>query len=114
MITELRILPPLAIGRLGSSPNPLENYELKIPEDNPLSFRELIPAESLAVDEVTGEITKPYVPKKVLFRDGDKIRPVAPFFEVFARVGSGELEPLTVDLLKKHKLNPSDIKWTVH
>ena len=38
-IKELRILPPLAIGRLGSAPEPLDNYELEVPEKDPLGFR---------------------------------------------------------------------------
>ncbi len=116
MITELRILPPLAISRLGSSSNPLENYNLELPQphENPLGFRRLVPAETLAVDDKTGEISHVYTPEKILFRDGNQIRPVAPFFEVFARTSPDVLEPLTIDLLKKNKLTPSDVKWTVH
>jgi hypothetical protein len=114
MITELRILPPLAIGRLGSSPHPLENYRLEISEEEPLGFRKLCPDETLAVDEATGEITEADIPKRVSFRDGDQIKPVAPFFEVFARIDSGELQPLTVGLLKQHNLSPSDVIWTIH
>src|SRR5437016_4991798 len=113
MITELRILPPLAISRLGSSPNPLENYNLEL-STNPLGFRQIAPAETLAVDDTTGEISRAYTPENIVFRDGDQIRPVAPFFEVFARTSPDVLEPLTVDLLKKNKLTPASVKWTVH
>ena len=64
-----------------------------------------------------GSIPRPansaYTPDTIRFRDGDKIRPVAPFLEVFARTGADVLEPLTVDLLKAESLSPSDLRWTV-
>src|ERR1700722_12683214 len=108
MITELRILPPLTIARLGSSPTPLDNYDLELPED-PLGFRAIRPAETLIVDDSSGEISEGKIPDKVVFRDGDRIRPVAPFFEVFARIGDGELQPLTIRLLSEYGLSPADV-----
>ena len=109
-ILELRILPPLAIARLGSSPEPLENYDLVV--EDPLGYRGIRPCETLRVDPATGEL-EAYTPDTIRFRDGDKIRPVAPFLEVFARTGADVLEPLTVDLLKAESLSPSDLRWTV-
>ena len=109
-ILELRILPPLAIARLGSSPEPLENYDLVV--EDPLGYRSIRPCETLRVDPATGEL-EAYTPDTIRFRDGDKIRPVAPFLEVFARTGADVLEPLTVDLLKAESLSPSDLRWTV-
>jgi hypothetical protein len=117
-ILELRILPPLAIARLGSSANPLENFTLKIPEGG-LDFREIEPAETLYVDEKTGKIANADTPKVIRFKDVDqvkdihRIRPVAPFLEVFARTAADTLEPLTIDLLRAHGLKPSDVRWTV-
>ena len=49
MITELRILPPLAIARLGSSPTPLDAYSLK-PSEDPLGYRRICPEETLVVE----------------------------------------------------------------
>ena len=112
MITEIRILPPLAIARLGSSLTPLANYELELPA-NPLGYRKIRPAETLIVDPDSGAISAAEVPEKIVFRDGDRIRPVAPFFEVFARIDNGELEPLTVDSLKRSGLSEADVKWSV-
>jgi hypothetical protein len=81
-ILELRILPPLAIGRLGSSSEPLENYELVVKD--PLGHRIIESAETLRIDPATGEVGEAYVPDRpVRFRDGPHIRPVAPFLEVF-------------------------------
>ena len=54
-ILELRILPPLAIGRLGSSSEPLENYELVVKD--PLGHRIIEPAETLRIDPGAGGIT---------------------------------------------------------
>lgn len=112
-IAEIRILPPFAIGRLGASETPLENYDLVVDDDNILGFREIKDAETFRVDRKTGEITGTYVPDRVRFRDGGAIRPVAPFLEVFARTADDTLEPLTLDLLKKHGLTPASLKWRV-
>ena len=112
-ITELRILPPLAISRLGSSPTPLDNYNL-VHSDEPLGFRKIEPAETLYVDETSGEISDHSTPEVLRFRDGHRIRPVAPFLEVFCRRNDQEFVPLTVDILRENGLKPGDIRWTVH
>ena len=111
-ILELRILPPLAIGRLGSSSEPLENYELVVKD--PLGHRIIEPAETLRIDPATGEVGEAYVPDRpVRFRDGPHIRPVAPFLEVFARTDAETLVPLTTELLTAEGLAPGDLNWTV-
>ena len=93
-IRELRILPPFAIGRLGSAPEPLDNYTIEDDRENPLGFRQIVGAPTLVVDETSGEIREQRVSKKVTFKQGDRIRPVAPFLEVFAVTGEDHLEPL--------------------
>lgn len=111
-ILDLQILPPLAIARLGSSAEPLENYELVVTD--PLGHREIQPAETLRVDPQTGEIAEAYMPPApIRFRDGTRIRPVAPFLEVFARTSADTLEPLTLDLLAAEGLTAADVTWTV-
>ena len=114
-IIELRILPPFAIARLGSADDPMDNYtiELDAPDnqDQPLGYRALKPLDTLIVGERSGEIEavkRPPFPLR--FKIGGRIRPVAPFLEVYAVVESDktevgsekkehELVPLTVDLL---------------
>ncbi|HEX7645080.1 MAG TPA: hypothetical protein VF472_23000 [Burkholderiaceae bacterium] len=49
-ILELRILPPLAIGRLGASATPLEAFELLTDPAKPLDYRQIAPRESLVVN----------------------------------------------------------------
>ena len=52
-IVELRILPPFAIARLGSSADPMDNYELVITD--PIGHRRIQDADTLLVDRATGE-----------------------------------------------------------
>ena len=112
-IAEIRLLPPLAIARLGSSPDPMDNYDLAI--DDPLAVRQIRPAETLVVDPGTAEILRKSPPFVVEFRDGQgRIRPVAPFFEVWARLeGAATLAPLTLDLLAQAGVSLDAIGWSV-
>jgi hypothetical protein len=112
-IKELRILPPLAIGRFGSSPEPMDNYSLQIVD--PLGFRKIVPAPTLVIDDATGAITEEVTRREVRFRDSQRrVRPLAPFLEVWARFDDGgSLEPLTKAHLADLGLKPSDVQWSV-
>lgn len=112
-ITELRILPPLAIARLGASPIPLAAYSLELPEGKPLDFRRIVPQPTLNIDDKTGGITNADTPDSIRFKDGSQIRPVAPFLEVWAVTGPDTLEPLTLDLLEEAGLSTKSIRWSV-
>ena len=117
-IRELRILPPLAIARLGSAPDPVVNYTIDDDPDQPLGFRALKPQETLVVDEQTGEISRSFVPGEITFKDVDergnpRIRPVAPFLEVFALTDNGKLVPLTLELLRQAGVGPEAVSWNV-
>jgi hypothetical protein len=108
-ITGLRILPPFAIGRLGSADVPMDNYtiemDVKLDEDRPLGYRTFKPVPTLIVDEQTGAIKDgALTPKTLEFKHDEKIRPVAPFLEVFAVLDDGEFAPLTLDLLQNNGL----------
>lgn len=115
-ILELRILPPMAVGRLGAASEPLEAYELVRDPERPLDYRRIVPCPSLKVDATTGEVVSVYTPEKIRFRDPDHlVRPVAPFLEVFARLASSphELVPLTTELLAAEGLALADLSWDV-
>jgi hypothetical protein len=115
MIQELRILPPLAVARLGEAPTPMDNYDVEVDPERPLSFRRLVSATTLEVDPATGEIARTFVPDEPLrFTEDGKVRPVAPFLEVWALTDAGELEPLTVDMLAAAGATPADVRWRVH
>jgi hypothetical protein len=112
-IRELRILPPLAVGRLGAADCPMDNYDAEVDGDRPLDFRRLRPTATFRVDPDSGEITETFVPDELRFTDEGKARPVAPFLEVWAVTADDALEPLTVDLLDGHGLSPEDLRWSV-
>jgi hypothetical protein len=113
-LVELRILPPFAISRLGSSPDPMDNYDLIIKD--PIGTRQIEPAETLVINRETGEISLKRPPFEVRFRDGEgRIRPIAPFLEVWARrAGDAELVPLTTEVLAGAGLTLEAVKWSVH
>jgi hypothetical protein len=123
-IKELRLLPPLAFARLGSASEPQANYTLEDNEDNPLGFRRIVPMDTLVVAE-DGTLTIRRAPAgselkladlNAIFRHRAHIRPVAPFFELFAITDEDKdkLVPVTIQLLEKHRLDPSAIEWSVH
>ena len=114
MIGELRILPPLAVGRLGASPTPVDNYRAEHDPDRPLGYRRLVPAETLRVDVASGEIVERFVPGQLTFKDGAAVRPVAPFLELWALTADDVLEPVTLDLLEQEGLAPAAVRWRVH
>lgn len=79
------LLPPAALARLGGSHRPLENYEWRTdPTVHGGALTVIEPATTLDVAE-DGSVT-PYLPGTVRFRDGNELRPVAPFFEIWARL----------------------------
>jgi hypothetical protein len=112
-IRQIRILPPLAFARLGSAAEPQDNYTIEENLDHPLGFRRIKGAETPIVDEASGEIRETRVPRVMQFKHDGKIRPVAPFLEVFALTEKGVLEPLDLDLLQRHRLGPENVSWQV-
>lgn len=116
-IVQLRILPPLAIARLGSSPTPLDAFYLAVDPEHPLEHRRIVPSESFEVAR-DGSLHKKPLPTSIRFKEKDpdgRIRPVAPFLEVFAVTTSNRqtLQPLTVELLKAEGLSLDAIRWNV-
>lgn len=120
-IKELRILPPVAIGRLGSSTEPVAAYDLVVKDHKPVGFREIHPMETFTIDKQSHQITS-HFPKEIIFKDAPStkskhgtIRPVAPFLELFAITDEqpDRLVPVTPDLLAKAGLSADNIQWTV-
>jgi hypothetical protein len=125
-IKELRILPPFAIARLGSADTPMDNYTIDLDvaagDERPLDYRAIKPQPTLFVNEHSGEIEVEHTPDKLEFKQCEdnkqdvnrKIRPVAPFLEVFAITDADDtLVPLTVELLKENGAGVDDISWNV-
>jgi hypothetical protein len=112
-IRTLRILPPLAIGRLGGADEPVDNYTLEPDPEEPLGFRRICPADTLVLDPATGEIRERRRPETIEFKRGGRFRPVAPFLELYAETDGATLVPVTLDLLRAEGLGLDAVEWRV-
>jgi hypothetical protein len=112
-VKEIRLLPPLAIGRFGDSAEPMHNYEAVI--NDPTGFRDLVPADTLVVDPTNGQIAQKFKPPAVTFKDGvGRIKPVCPFLEVWAMFDQeSDLRPLTLTELAELNRGPEHVTWDV-
>lgn len=119
MHTLLRIffLPPMAFARLGSSEEPLESFDWAEDETAHGGGKTIIvPTVSLRV--LDDGALEPYVPERIRFKDGEAIRPVAPFFELWATVQSDEDGherdiPVTLSQLAEWGLTLGDVRYDV-
>jgi hypothetical protein len=93
-IQALFVTPGLAFARLGGSSTPQAAYDW-IDTRAPRADGEtsIAPAWTIAVQPDGSP--QPFMPDSVAFRDGDLIRPVAPFYEIWARVGDAGSAPAT-------------------
>jgi hypothetical protein len=118
-IQAIFITPGFAVARLGAATAPVDNYNwAEVEEPRYDGETTVVPGWSLSVAP-DGSVT-PYLPDSISFRDGDVIRPVAPFFEVWARVGANGSdqtawteEPLTPQLLQAEGLGESDLQLAI-
>ena len=115
-IESLRILPPLAIARLGAG-EPLDSYRVSVDETSPLDWRTIEPAPTFVVDPASGLITKQFTPGEIRFTetvDGAvKVRKVAPFLELWAVTDDDRLVPVTIEVLEQNGATPSSLTWKV-
>jgi hypothetical protein len=100
-ISEIFFAPPMACARLGASPAPLECFEWA---DDPSAYGA---GRTVILPDITLDVTEdgsvlPYLPSNIRFKDGALMRPVAPFFELWANVADEEnpQQPLTRKLLE--------------
>ena len=104
----------------------MDNYTINLDvaagDERPLDYRAIKLQPTLFVNEQSGEIEAEHTPDKLEFKQCEdnkqdvhrKIRPVAPFLEVFAVTDADDtLVPLTVDLLKENGAGVEDISWNV-
>jgi hypothetical protein len=88
-VVEMFFLPPIAVARVGGSDNPLEAFEWDTDVSTHGAHQTVItPTVSLEVG-ADGSL-RPYLPNVIRFRDGDQLRPAAPFFELWLRIQSAE------------------------
>lgn len=116
-IKEIHFLPAVAIARLGASPIPLEAFSW---DEDPNFFgagqTTIIPQVSLRV--LPDGSIKPYLPRRLQFKDDGKMRPVCPFLELHASWCENETEehedgPLTPGLLHRAGLKMAALSFKV-
>lgn len=103
--------PPIAISRLGGSSVPQDAYTWTTsPDPRSGSDTAVVPTWSLTV--LPDGAVEPVKPSALQFRDGQLIRPVCPFFELWALLGEPGSDPadwreaaITPDLLAQHGAN---------
>jgi hypothetical protein len=108
--------PPLAIARIGGSNTPLDAFVWDSDKSIHGANRTVIrPAVTLKV--LPDGSLRPYLPNAIQFRDGDNLRPVAPFFELWATVkrndGEWEERPLNLALLNEAGIWLDSVEYTV-
>lgn len=116
-LLEIFFLPPMAVARVGSAETPLESFEWADDRSAHGGSQTVVrPAVTFDVTEDGG--LRPYVPHAITFKEPDgSVRPVAPFFELWATVqrtdGSTDERPLDLHLLHALGLTSADIRFTV-
>ena len=117
MIEQLWLYPPMAFARLGGSDEPLECFYWGEDDNSPRGTGKttIVPGLTLSVDE-HGMVSS-YIPQAIRFKDGDKFRPVCPFFELHARWRDGTNTvhegPVTESLLSDERLSLTNLSWEV-
>jgi hypothetical protein len=94
VIQSIFIDPPIAIARLGGSTVPQDAY-LWVESPDPRSDGETTVMPTWSLDVLPDGSVAPTLPTELRFRDGALIRPVCPFFELWARVGAPGSAPDT-------------------
>ena len=108
-IMAIFVDPPIAVARLGGSNVPQDAYRW-VEANNPRSDSNTVVDPWWTLEVLGDGSVEPYMPKEVRLRDGELIRPVAPFFEIWALTGEPgsprsrwHEERLTPALLKKYR-----------
>jgi hypothetical protein len=119
VIQAIFVTPGLAFSRLGGSSTPQCAYDW-VDTQAPRADGETTIAPTWTLAVLPDGSLQPFMPDSVAFRDGDLIRPVAPFYEIWARVGDAGSAPvtwrdvpLTPALLQANRLAPAALQLTV-
>jgi len=115
-IVGIYFLPPMAIARLGGSPTPLESFTwIEDPNTYGAGDTVIQPTTTLEVD--SDGTLRAYLPSAIRFRDGDLLRPAAPFFELWTQVLEDKKpvpdQPLTSSLLAEVGASLQNLKFVV-
>lgn len=116
MIQKIWLYPPMAVGRVGPSKVPCDNFHWAASDFRPRGTGKttIQPGETLHVAE-DGSVTLS-LPSEVAFKDSDGFKPVCPFFELHGEWeidGNTATGPITPQVLELFGLQASDLRWTV-
>ncbi len=108
--------PPIAIARLGASPIPVDAYTWEARNDPHVAGETgVVPSWTLDV-QPDGSVV-PRLPQALVFRDGNAIRPVAPFLELWASIdadnGAARELPVSEALLNEHGLELDQLSFRI-
>src|SRR5947209_1933871 len=111
--------PPIVIARLGGSTTPAHAYTW-IVSPYPRTEGDTVIEPAWSLDILTDGSVSPVLPSEIRFRDGDQIRPVCPFIEVWALLGERDSDsatwhavPLTESLLGQFGADGSAITFSI-
>jgi hypothetical protein len=115
VIQSIFIDPPIAIARVGGSTVPQDAY-LWVESPDPRSDGETTIVPTWSLEILSDGSVSPNLPTELRLRDGALIRPVCPFFELWAMVGApGSAQdtwretPVTPALLARFGASESDL-----
>jgi hypothetical protein len=115
-LVGLHFRPPLAIARLGGASLPLENFSWGTQRTLHGAHQTTISPEATLDVRADGSLL-PYIPNAIEFRDGDDLRPVAPFFELWATLqdprGHMAEKALTLGLLEKLGASSKHVRFSI-
>ena len=101
-VLEIYIRPPLAIARVGPGSSPMPNFRWVTDRSIHGGHRTSVQPDVTLVVEPDGSLTAE-LPDRIQFSEVGKLRPVAPFFELWVRYvdddGAAKERPLTASLL---------------
>ena len=120
MLQKIWLVPPLAFARGGSSSTPCDAFEWTEPDLSAAGSgrTQVVSADTLIVDPESGIVSlKRADPKReIVFKDGDHIRPVCPFFELhglWERNGESVMGPVTPEVLALTGKTAADLRWQI-
>ncbi len=116
-VLGIYFLPPLAIARVGGSDKPVENFTWDSDRTIHGAHRTVI-RPSVSFKVLGNGSLEAYLPRDIRFRDRKGLRPVAPFFELWAWVqtapgGEPAEVPVTLDLLKRLGGSTNNVQYII-
>lgn len=119
-VQSIFIDPPMAVARLGGSPAPQDAYEWA-QSQNPRTEGETVIVPAWSLNVLPDGSVEAIMPADVKLRDGDQIRPVCPFFEVWAMLSElpndppsvWEEAPLTTGLLQANGVTETAVRLRI-